>query len=86
MFYHRESVPDERDSQHGCPQSCPTGLFAGELFCLVANENHRSKPFDPSRDGFIGHGKSGMVYWSEKSLKLVASKQEVEISGLEDAA
>jgi len=80
MFYHREEMPDPRDLQHGCPPVCPTGLFGGELFGLVIKENHRSQPFDNSRVGFIGHGKSGMVYWTEKALKKIASKEDVEMA------
>lgn len=86
MFYHRESTPDARDSRHGCPGECPTGLFGGELFDLVACENHRSLPADKSRDGFVGHGKSGMVYWAERSLKRLATKDEVERVGSAKAA
>jgi hypothetical protein len=78
MFYHRESKPDERDVSHGCPSACPTGLYGGDLFGLVIKENHRSEPFDASRSGFVGHGKSGMVYWAESSLRLLAAKDEVE--------
>lgn len=79
MFYHRESTPDPRDLQHGCPNECPTGLFGGELFDLVIDENHRSQPFNPAREsGFVGHGKSGMVYWKESSLKRIASTAQVE--------
>lgn len=78
MFYHREDAPDARDIQYGCPAKCPTGLFGGELFCLLLKENHRSKPFDPSRPGFVGHGHSGMVYWAERSLKKIASREDVE--------
>lgn len=78
MFYHRESTPDAKDTAHGCPNDCPTGLFGEEIFNLVRDENHRSKPFDPTRQGFVGHGNSGMVYWSESSLKKIATKEEIE--------
>ena len=50
----------------------------GELFDLLTTENHRSKNFDPTREGFVGHGKSGMVYWAESTLKKIASKEKVE--------
>jgi hypothetical protein len=78
MFFHRESTPDARDIQAGCPPQCPTGLYGGDLFGLVIKENHRAKPFDAQREGYVGHGKSGMVYWAEPSLKKLASCEEVE--------
>ena len=85
MFYHKSATPDPRDLQHGCPSNCPTGLFGGEIFGLVIDENHRSLPFNPGRD-FVGHGKSGMVYWKESSLKKIASVEDVESCHLERAA
>lgn len=85
MFYHRCATPDMRDVQHGCPAECPTGLFGGELFSLVIDENHRSLSFNPARE-FVGHGNSGMVYWAESSLKKIASVEEVESCHLEMAA
>ena len=78
MFYHRESTPDRRDLEYGCPSECPTGLFGGELFRLVACENHRSLPYDKTRAGSTGHGRSGMVYWAVDSLRQMASKEECE--------
>lgn len=77
MFFHRESTPDQRDLMNGSPQECPTGLFGGELFGLVARENHRSPHFDPGRTGMKGHGNSGMVYWSVNNLKQYAPRDEV---------
>lgn len=77
LFFHRETAPDPRDVEAGCPECCPTGLFGGELFSLVVSENHRSLPYDPSRAGFVGHGKSGMVYWSHSALKQFAKREEV---------
>ena len=70
---------------HGCPDKCPTGLFGGELFGLLLKENHRSKPFDPNRSGFVGHGNSGMVYWAESALARIASKEEVDAVALMEA-
>lgn len=77
MFYHRESVPSEIDRRYDCPSECPTGLFGGELFRLVGSESHRAKHFDPTRTGMVGHGRSGMVYWSVDNLKLLATKDEI---------
>jgi hypothetical protein len=76
-FFHSESTPSDGDRAFGCPESCPTGLFVGDLFSLVTCENHRSKPYDQSRAGFVGHGKSGMVYWAASDLRLLASKESV---------
>lgn len=86
MFYHREDAPDAKDIPHGCPDKCPTGLFGGELFGLLLKENHRSKPFDPNRSGFVGHGNSGMVYWAENALTKIASKDEVDAIAMKEAA
>lgn len=77
LFFHNEKTPSERDLVAGCPRECPTGLFGGELFYLVTNENHRSLSYDPSRSGFKGHGKSGMVYWSHKDLRQLATKETI---------
>jgi hypothetical protein len=77
LFFHRESRPSADDLRYGCPPECPTGLFGGELFDLVVSENHRSPHFDPTRTGIVGHGKSGMVYWSADQLKMLATKDEV---------
>lgn len=78
MFYHGDNRPSANDVDHGCPDECPTGLFGGKLFDLVLRENHRSLPFDPSREGFAGHGRSGMVYWTPNTLRLLASCDEVQ--------
>jgi hypothetical protein len=43
LFYHRESVPWVEDQKYGCPDICPTGLFAGSLFELVEIEDHREE-------------------------------------------
>lgn len=80
MFYHREATPAQGDLEYGCPLECPTGLFGGELFRLVGSENHRSKPYDASRTGFLGHGKSGMVYWAVDVLRPLATKDECDVA------
>lgn len=78
LFFHRNSKPDPRDLQYGCPPECPTGLFGGELFDLVTKEDHRTTPLDNSRQqGVLGHGKSGMVYWNVADLKKIASREDV---------
>ena len=41
----------------------PAGLYGNDLKHLVKTENHRH----------TNHGKTGMVYWSEKSLKKLSN-------------
>jgi len=77
LFFHRDPQPDPKDAKHGCPHPCPTGLFGGDISRLKEQENHRSLPKDENREGFLGHGKSGMVYWANETLTKLASKEEV---------
>lgn len=77
LFLHSSPTPSESDRKHGCPHWCPTGLFGNDLSILSEKENHRSKPFDSGRIGFMGHGKSGMVYWAHDSLRCIASVDEL---------
>jgi len=77
MFFHREETPSPADVRNGCPERCPTGLFGGELISLIGAENHRSPPLDLARDGCVGHGRTGMVYWAHSSLRNLASKEQV---------
>lgn len=77
MFFHRSDTPSDNDLQMGCPNVCPTGLFAGDIFELVTQENHRTLPLDFYREGVKGHGKSGMVYWSVSVLKKLATHDQV---------
>lgn len=76
LFFHREDTPASGDIRQGCPEKCPTGLFGGELFSLISQENHRSPPITRVGEESTGHGKSGMVYWAERSLKKIASKED----------
>ena len=62
MFYHPKPEPSDADRAHGCPASCPTGLFGNEIKILMTCENHRSDR----------HGRSGMVYWAHGSLRKVS--------------
>lgn len=62
MFYHPKSTPDARDVEHGCPASCPSGLFGGDITDLSRSENHRHENW----------GRNGMVYWASDSLKPLA--------------
>jgi hypothetical protein len=78
LFYHRSATPSADDRLSGCPETCPTGLYGRSLADLQQLENHRSKPYDPTRPGFAGHGRSGMVYWSHASLLRIATKEQVE--------
>lgn len=66
MFWHPKSEPNERDLPH-CKGQSPTGLFGNDLAILAATENHRSDKW----------GRSGMVYWSAESLKLIAPVEEL---------
>lgn len=77
MFFHGDSRPSDEDRGHGCPNECPTGLFAGKLFDLVVSENHRAPKYDPTRAGLVGHGRTGMVYWAPDAFKLLATCEEV---------
>lgn len=77
MFFHRDNMPSEADRRAGCPEHCPTGLFGGDLFGLVLTENHRAPALDLNRDGCVGHGRSGMVYWAHKDLRMLASREQV---------
>jgi hypothetical protein len=83
LFYHRSSVPAEKDRPH-CPPECPTGLFGGKLTDLLFRESHRAPQLDESRKGMRGHGYSGMVYWSEKQLIRLATCEEVEQAAYPD--
>lgn len=77
MFFHQNDQPNQRDVKFGCPRECPVGLYGGEIFDLVAKENHRSPPLDIARDGNVGHGRSGMVYWKVEDLRFFAKKEDV---------
>lgn len=58
LFLHRLSTPAQCDLRHGCPSTCPTGLFGASLKHLVANESHRH----------ANGSRHGMVYWAVESL------------------
>lgn len=62
LFYHPSPIPSQNDLAYGCPRTCPTGLFGGELEHLSKNEDHRSSKW----------GSSGMVYWHVDTLKRYA--------------
>lgn len=73
FFLHRCSTPSASDLQHGCEPVCPTGLFGNTLDNLAKSISHKS----PRHSKPGGHGRHGMVYWAEKSLRLVASLETV---------
>jgi len=77
MFFHNRAEPSDSDRRMGCPESCPTGLFGGDIFDLVPRENHRSPALNDNREGIKGHGNSGMVYWAASTLKQLASHDHV---------
>lgn len=68
MFWHPRSTPDDRDLAYNCPPECPTGLFGNDIRVLAETESHQSPNW----------GRSGMVYWSPKSLRLLAPRDAVE--------
>lgn len=68
LFLHKSSVPSAGDLRMGSPERCPAGLYGGELFHLLRNENHQHG----------NHGNSGMVYWAESSLSKLAEPEELE--------
>lgn len=74
LFLHECSMPSTEDLRRGCPETCPTGLFGGDLDWLKTIENHQHE----------NHGRTGMVYWAHenleqphKSLKRLATLEEV---------
>lgn len=73
MFLHVRHTPDERDIKNGCPESCPTGLFANSLAYLRKHEHHTCPP----GNGNGGWGRSGMVYWSASNLRLITPLSKV---------
>ena len=77
MFFHRNEMPSDNDKRYGCPSKCPTGLYGGDVFTLSLKEHHRTLAINHERDGCLGHGKSGMVYWAHGDLKQLATKQKV---------
>lgn len=68
MFWHPSTAPAAKDLEHGCPASCPAGLFGASLDVLTRCENHRSTRW----------GRYGMVYWADKHLRLLATVDDVE--------
>jgi len=62
MFLHMSSEPSASDLAHGCPPSCPTGLFGNEITYLEENKSHE--------DSYTSsYGRSyPMVYWDIKHL------------------
>jgi hypothetical protein len=67
LFWHPLPDPSPDDQSYGSPIECPTGLFGNDLSVLVKRESHRSDR----------HGRSGMVYWADTSLRLLADVHEV---------
>lgn len=70
LFLHTSSVTDSRDvSKWGAPQTCPVGLFGGKLSYLSVptNISHEHENW----------GKTGMIYWSHKTLTKIASLEDV---------
>ena len=70
MFWHPNAQPSLMDVEHGCPVTCPPGLFGGSLAELTHCESHRSMRW----------GKHGMVYWALKDLRRLATVADVELA------
>lgn len=70
FFLHSDNKPSVDDVSHGCPATCPVGLFGAEIESLQgsANQSHESKRW----------GASGMVYWRpDVHLRKYASLENV---------
>lgn len=67
LFLHQSDTPSKIDVPHGCPAKCPVGLFGNTLSHLSQHENHRHENW----------GTSGMVYWAERDLKLLATLADI---------
>jgi hypothetical protein len=61
MFLQLDGVA--KDTPPG--MTAPTGLFGNSLEYLAAHEHHRSEKW----------GRSGMVYWDHRDLKLIATEE-----------
>ena len=72
LFLHESSTPNQLDVGH-CPGPCPTGLYGGEISQLAACIHHESDR----------HGRHGMVYWNESSLRWIASAESVHKASVE---
>jgi len=67
LFLHTESEPGNCDKgRHGCPATCPVGLFGEEILTL-----------DKKNPRIGTEHASGMVYWSRSDLRFLASLDEV---------
>lgn len=80
MFFQPNGKPAERDLQQGAPNTCPTGLFAGEISKLKTCIDHTCNPASNPLPESGGWGVSGMVYWRIEHLRLLASVDEVRYS------
>lgn len=73
MFLHMQADTWPEDiKKWGAPEQCPTGLFGKKLRDLKACQSHTSDK----------HGRSGMVYWSVKSLSQIAALEEIEAAAM----
>jgi hypothetical protein len=65
LFLHQSEIPWENDRRHGCPDRCPTGLFAEEIgkLRLIGRVDHRHA--------------NGMIYWNHQDLIKLADLDEV---------
>lgn len=70
LFLHSCSTPSKYDLEHGCPATCPVGLYGHSLRYLMAHEHHRDSYDRGGRD-------YPMVYWNESDLERLATLEEV---------
>ena len=68
LFLHVSKVPSKKDREHGSPETCPTGLFGGEILQLSKRECHRDDRWA-----------KGMVYWEERKLTKYLDVDEIEL-------
>ena len=79
LFLHMQSRTSEIDLQWSCPATCPVGLFGESLTELKNCINHECG----SRALSSGWGRSGMVYWAHKNLRLLADIEELSLTSSE---
>jgi hypothetical protein len=77
LFYHCSATPNRRDRPY-CRGLCPVGLFGGWLSVLAQKINHTCDALDKTREGYLGHGHHGMVYWAHETLELLATLEEIQ--------
>jgi len=78
LFYHKSDTPSASDLAHGSPTFSPTGLYGQNIKLLSTRIDHICPAKDAARDGMLGHGRHGMVYWAENDLRRLATIEDVK--------